>query len=97
MTDHILVNFQTVHHAAEEVKGVASRIDHLLNDLKGDVKRIAASWQGAAQEGYQAHQTQWDTKAAHIQTVCGQIATSLDQAALSYKNTEDANAKLWQG
>ncbi|MFI2612399.1 WXG100 family type VII secretion target [Kitasatospora sp. NPDC018619] len=95
MSDHILVNFETVHHASEEVKASAARIDQLLNDLKGNVTRIAASWQGAAQEGYRQHQTQWDNRAGDLQKTCTQIATSLDQAAQSYKTTEDANAKLW--
>ncbi|MEU3573516.1 WXG100 family type VII secretion target [Kitasatospora sp. NPDC036755] len=95
MSDHILVNFQTVHTASEEVKASAARIDHLLNDLKGNVTRIASSWQGAAQQGYQAHQAQWDARAADLQQVCTQIAGSLDKAAQSYKSTEDANAKLW--
>lgn len=95
MSEHILVNFQTVHQAAEEVKASASRIDHLLNDLKGNVTRIASSWQGAAQQGYQAHQAKWDAKANDLQQVCTQIANSLEQAAQSYRSTEDANAKLW--
>ncbi|MBV2151719.1 WXG100 family type VII secretion target [Kitasatospora sp. SUK 42] len=96
MSDHILVNFETVHNAAEEVRGSAHRIDQLLTDLKKDVQRVAASWQGAAQEGYNAHQAQWDQRAAHLQQVCSQIAGSLDKAAQSYRSTEDANAKLWQ-
>ncbi|MFJ7912541.1 WXG100 family type VII secretion target [Kitasatospora sp. NPDC096204] len=95
MSEHILVNFQTVHQAAEEVKASASRIDHLLNDLKGNVTRIASSWQGAAQQGYQAHQAKWDAKANDLQQVCTQIATSLENAAQSYRTTEDANTKLW--
>ncbi|MFJ6775103.1 WXG100 family type VII secretion target [Kitasatospora sp. NPDC091257] len=95
MSDHILVNFQTVHQAAEEVKASASRIDHLLNDLKGNVTRIATSWEGIAQQGYQAHQAKWDAKANDLQQACAQIATSLEQAAQSYRTTEDANAKLW--
>ncbi|RKT17885.1 WXG100 family type VII secretion target [Streptomyces sp. 1114.5] len=96
MSDHILVNFETVHHAAEEVRASAGRIDQLLNDLKGNVTRIASSWQGVAQEGYQAHQKIWDDRAKDLQQVCSQIATSLDNAAQSYKTTEDNNAKLWQ-
>ncbi|MBD0669510.1 WXG100 family type VII secretion target [Streptomyces sp. CBMA156] len=95
MSDQILVNFQTVHQAAEEVRASAGRIDHLLNDLKANVTRIAGSWQGAAQQGYQQHQTQWDTRANDLQQTCAKIATSLDQAAQSYKTTEDANSKLW--
>ncbi|KJS54659.1 WXG100 family type VII secretion target [Streptomyces rubellomurinus] len=95
MSDQIHVNFETLHHASEEVKNVASRIDHLLNDLKGNVKKISGSWVGKAQEGYQAHQTQWDTRAAHLQSVCKQIADALESAAVSYRQTEDANAKNW--
>ncbi|MBV6702893.1 WXG100 family type VII secretion target [Kitasatospora aureofaciens] len=96
MTDHILVNFQTVHSAAEEVKAAAARINQLLEDLKGDVTKISGSWEGAAQQGYRAHQAQWDAKAADLQQVCAQIAGSLEAAALSYKSTEDKNANLWQ-
>ncbi|WP_316529222.1 WXG100 family type VII secretion target [Kitasatospora brasiliensis] len=95
MSDQILVNFQTVHTAAEEVKASAARIDQMLNDLKGNVTRIASSWQGAAQQGYQAHQAIWDSKAADLQQTCSKIAGSLEQAAQSYKATEDSNSKLW--
>ncbi|MER7755513.1 WXG100 family type VII secretion target [Kitasatospora sp. NPDC097643] len=93
---HILVNFETVHAAAEEVRGSAARIKQLLEDLQGNVKRISGSWEGQAQQGYQAHQAVWDARAADLQDVCGKIASSLDSAAASYKATEDNNAKLWQ-
>ncbi|MFE5586197.1 WXG100 family type VII secretion target [Kitasatospora sp. NPDC056531] len=95
MSDHILVNFQTVHNAAEEVKASAARIETMLNDLKKDVTRISQSWQGAAQEGYNAQQTKWDSAATNLHETCGKIASSLESAAQSYKATEDQNAKLW--
>ncbi|MER6303419.1 WXG100 family type VII secretion target [Kitasatospora sp. NPDC001539] len=95
MSDHILVNFQTVHHAAEEVKASAGRIDTMLSDLKKDVARIAQSWQGKAQEGYHAQQVKWDSAASNLKETCSKIASSLESAAQSYKQTEDANAKLW--
>ncbi|MEU8926031.1 WXG100 family type VII secretion target [Kitasatospora sp. NPDC048545] len=96
MSDHILVNFETVHNAAEEVKASAGRIEQLLSDLKTDVTRIAQSWQGKAQEGYNIQQAKWDSSANDLHTACMQIAASLENAAQSYRTTEDSNAKLWQ-
>ncbi|MFJ8628750.1 WXG100 family type VII secretion target [Kitasatospora sp. NPDC093550] len=95
MSDHILVNFETVHHAAEEVKASAARIEQMLSDLKKDVTRIAHSWQGKAQEGYKVQQAKWDSAANDLHTTCTQIATSLENAAQSYRTTENKNAQLW--
>ena len=91
----ILVNFQTIQNASSEVRQTASRIQNQLDDLKAGVQRIASSWEGAAQQGYQARQAQWDAKAADLQEVLGRIATALDNAAQSYQQTENANATIW--
>ncbi|MEU9133085.1 WXG100 family type VII secretion target [Kitasatospora sp. NPDC048540] len=91
----ILVNFSTIQNAGSEVRQTAARIQSQLDDLKSGVQRIAASWEGAAQEGYQARQAQWDAKAADLQQVLGQIATALDNAAQSYQATEQKNVGIW--
>ncbi|MDH6128582.1 WXG100 family type VII secretion target [Kitasatospora sp. GP82] len=92
---HILVNFSTIQNASQEVRQTASRIQSQLEELKAGVSRIASSWQGSAQEGYQARQAQWDAKAADLQQALSQIATSLDNAAQSYQATESRNAGIW--
>ncbi|WP_033222124.1 WXG100 family type VII secretion target [Kitasatospora phosalacinea] len=91
----ILVNFQTIQNASSEVRQTAARIQSQLDDLKAGVQRIASSWEGAAQQGYQARQAQWDAKAADLQQVLGRIASALDNAAQSYQQTESANAGIW--
>ncbi|MER8187986.1 WXG100 family type VII secretion target [Kitasatospora sp. NPDC094015] len=91
----ILVNFSTIQNASSEVRQTAARIQSQLDDLKSGVQRIASSWEGSAQEGYQARQAQWDAKAADLQQVLGQIATALDNAAQSYQATEQKNASVW--
>ncbi|MFF0298726.1 WXG100 family type VII secretion target [Kitasatospora sp. NPDC004614] len=92
----ILVNFQTLQNASSEVRQTASRIQSQLDDLKAGVQRIATSWEGSAQEGYQARQAEWDRKAADLQQVLGQISSALDNAAQSYQQTETSNQNLWQ-
>ncbi|MFG2698365.1 WXG100 family type VII secretion target [Kitasatospora sp. NPDC048407] len=91
----ILVNFQTLQNASSEVRQTASRIQSQLDDLKAGVQRIATSWEGSAQEGYQARQAEWDRKAADLQQVLGQISSALDNAAQSYQQTETSNQNLW--
>jgi WXG100 family type VII secretion target len=95
MSGHILVNFSTIQNAGSEVRSTAARIQAQLDELKSGVKKIAASWEGAAQEGYQAYQAQWDNKAADLQQVLGQIGSSLDQAAQGYQETENRNKQIW--
>ncbi|MFJ5886544.1 WXG100 family type VII secretion target [Kitasatospora cineracea] len=91
----ILVNFQTIQNASSEVRQTASRIQNQLDDLKAGVQRIASSWEGAAQQGYQARQAQWDAKAADLQQVLARIASALDNAAQSYQQTENSNSQIW--
>jgi WXG100 family type VII secretion target len=92
---HILVNFSTISNAASEVRATAGRVESQLSDLKAGVQRIAASWEGKAQEGYQARQAEWDRSAADLHSVLTQIASALDNAAQNYQATENKNASIW--
>ena len=93
--NHILVSFSTISNAASEVRATAGRIESQLSDLKAGVQRIAASWEGKAQEGYQARQAEWDRSAADLHSVLTQIAGALDNAAQNYQATENKNASIW--
>ncbi|WP_329495026.1 WXG100 family type VII secretion target [Kitasatospora herbaricolor] len=95
MSGQILVNFATISGAGAEVRATAARIQSQLDELKAGVTKIAASWEGVAQQGYQAHQKKWDDKAADLQQVLSQIGSSLDQAASSYQETEQKNSTIW--
>ncbi|MDH6137262.1 early secretory antigenic target protein ESAT-6 [Kitasatospora sp. MAA4] len=92
---HILVNFGTIENAGNEVRTTANTIQQQLDDLKAGVTRIASSWTGAAQEGYQARQATWDAKAADLHTTLNQIATALDNAHAGYTQTESSNVAIW--
>ncbi|WP_034090219.1 WXG100 family type VII secretion target [Streptacidiphilus albus] len=95
MSGHIKVSFNTVSDAASEVRSTADRVNSQLEDLKAGVARVAQSWEGVAQEKYQARQQEWNTAAADLHTVLMQIASALDNAAQSYQATEQKNAGIW--
>ncbi|MEV7602095.1 WXG100 family type VII secretion target [Kitasatospora sp. NPDC089797] len=97
MTDHILVNFQTLHQASQDVQTSANKIDHMLSELRKEVTKISQGWQGQAQQGYKAQQDKWDGAANDLKDTCGKISGSLEAAAQSYHATEKKNAGLWQG
>jgi len=91
----ILVNFQTVTQASQDVKSTAGRIKSQLDDLESMVKRVANTWEGSAQEGYQAKQRQWDQTAGHLHQVLMKISTALQNSADNYQSTEKSNANVW--
>lgn len=57
--------------------------------------KVANSWTGAAQEGYNQRQAVWDQKASDLHSTLLQIATALDKAHESYTTTESNNVKMW--
>ncbi|MDT0378822.1 WXG100 family type VII secretion target [Streptomyces sp. RKND-216] len=91
----ILVNFQTVSQASSDVRTTANNIKSQLDDLEAAVKRVANTWEGSAQEGYQNKQRQWDQTADHLHQVLMKISTALQNSADNYQSTEKANANVW--
>ena len=91
----LLVNFQTVTQASQDVRSTAGRIKSQLDDLEAMVKRVANTWEGAAQEGYQNKQRQWDQTADHLHQVLLKISTALQNSADNYQSTEKSNANVW--
>jgi len=95
MSGQVLVNFQTISQASQAVKSTASNVRQQLDDLEAGVKRIASTWEGSAQEGYQAKQQEWDRRAASLHQTLESIARALDTAAQNYQATESRNTSVW--
>ncbi|MEU8754334.1 WXG100 family type VII secretion target [Streptomyces chartreusis] len=91
----ILVNYATITNASTDVKSTAGRIKQQLDDLEAAVKRVANSWEGEAQEGYQRKQREWDQTAADLHATLLKISTALQNAAENYQATEKSNATTW--
>ncbi|MBT2504815.1 WXG100 family type VII secretion target [Streptomyces sp. ISL-98] len=91
----ILVNYATITNASTDVRSTAGRIKQQLDDLETAVKRVATTWEGAAQEGYQRKQRDWDKTAADLHQTLMKIATALQNSAENYEATEKSNANTW--
>ncbi|MBK3644350.1 MULTISPECIES: WXG100 family type VII secretion target [Streptomyces] len=95
MTMSILVNYATITNASTDVRTTAGRIKQQLEDLEASVKRVAATWEGEAQEGYQRKQREWDQTAQDLHSTLLKISTALQNAADNYQATEKSNAATW--
>lgn len=92
----IRVTFAALEAAQSDVTGVATRMAGELEDLKRFLTPLVATWVGQAATDYQAKQRQWDTAAANLATVLGQIGVALTSANESYRRVEQANAARWR-
>jgi 6 kDa early secretory antigenic target len=92
----IKVTFGALETAQSDVSGVAGRMTSQLEDLKRFLAPMVATWEGQAATEYQARQRQWDTAAANLASVLGQIGVALGTANESYRQVDQANAARWR-
>ena len=92
----IKVTFGALETAQTDLTGAANRLASQLEDLKRFLAPMVATWEGQAATEYQAKQRQWDTAAAGLANVLGQIGVALGTANESYRQVEQANASRWR-
>lgn len=92
----IKVRYEALDVAAQNVSGAAQRMNSQLEDLKRFLAPMVGSWEGQASQDYQRTQRQWDTAAADLSAVLGQIGVALGSASDSYRQMETANANRWR-
>ncbi|ASR34121.1 type VII secretion protein [Prauserella marina] len=90
MPDGIVVDYQTIHTAADDCKVTGGELRGLFEDLKGRLAPLVDSWQGEAQGAWQAVQAEWDTNLEDLEAVLAKIATALPQIADGYQSTDKA-------
>lgn len=91
----IKVSFAALASADADVTSAAARLNSRLDDLRRYLAPLAATWVGQASEDYRLKQKQWDTAAADLNLVLGQIGRALGSANDAYTQAETANARRW--
>jgi early secretory antigenic target protein ESAT-6 len=92
----ILVTFGALEQGANSTRNVAGQIQQELNDLRGYLAPLVATWTGTASDDYQALQRKWDTAADDLHKALQQIAQAITVACENYTQTERANASMWR-
>ncbi|MCG8921145.1 WXG100 family type VII secretion target [Lentzea sp. CC55] len=94
-TGQVKVNFAELAGAASSITSAAQQVQQQLEDLKGQVVKVMAGYEGGAAEAYQAAQQQWDRSAADLQAVLSSIGIAVRDAGEAYNAAESANARRW--
>lgn len=90
--DHIKVTFGAIDTAATDTDTIASSIDQQLDDLRGYIAPLVATWTGEASTSYQALQSRWDTSAAELNGILRQISAALRTSNENYSTAEVTSA-----
>lgn len=91
----IKVSFAGLAQGAADISRSAAMIDNRLGELKTDIGKLVAGWEGEAATTYQVHQKNWDDAAAELQRVLATIGTAVRTAGEDYQAGERKNTSRW--
>lgn len=88
----IRVNFGQLSQAANDLQQTSKQIENELNELEQFLKPLVATWEGEAQQAYQAAQDEWDKAAKNMQEICAKMGMAVNTANEAYQSGEKKNA-----
>lgn len=91
----IKVGFGALEAARADLMTSAGRLQGQLDDLRRFVAPLVAGWQGAAAANYVQRQQEWDTSAAELQRILGEVGIALGRANEGYQEVERLNSSRW--
>lgn len=91
----VKVTFAELQNTAATISSSATQVGQQLENLKQQVAKVTAGYEGAAKEAYAEKQRQWDTAAADLQAVLSSIGIAVRDAADAYQSAEQANVNRW--
>ena len=84
----LLVNFNSLTNASGAIGKALKELQSRLDELKSDGDRLAASWDGKAQQAYYARQRKWEDAAADLAVILHQIQGAVDESKNDFHDTE---------
>lgn len=84
----IKVNYAAIETAAGEVNKAQRLLETKLEETQAEVKRLGASWEGAAQEAYLQAQQKVDQAQAALAQVLAKTEVALQDARTRYMEGE---------
>lgn len=91
----VLVTFETIAQASQNVQRTYQSLTQKLDDLHNFLQPLVSEWTGSASEQYQAKQAQWTQAQQDLGQVLQTIGRVLEETHSSYQQTEQANTTSW--
>ncbi len=95
MADRIKVDAGSLNTAVGDLAAGVASAGTRLSDLKAAIAPMVATWEGSAQQAYQAQQTKWDTAWNDLTAALGNLQTSTQRSNEDHSNGESTNTAAW--
>ena len=86
------VNYAALDAAAADITTGANNLQNCLDDLEQTLNQLRSSWEGQAQEAYNAAQVQWNQGLDGLKDVLTRTSAAVDSARSNYQQTDHASA-----
>ena len=86
------VNYGALDGAAADIKSGAANLQGCLDDLENTLNQLRSSWEGQAQEAYNAAQVKWNQGLEGLKDVLSRTSAAVDSARSNYQQTDQSNA-----
>ena len=96
MSEDIKVSFSAIQQLATDVQNESNKIQTSLDTLDSEVKKLYGSWDGQAQQAYQASKAKWDQKMADMHSILQELHGKVGEAGIQDQNTEARNASRFE-
>ena len=96
MSEDIKVSFSAIQQLETDVQNESNKIQTSLDTLDSEVKKLYGSWDGQAQQAYQASKAKWDQKMADMHSILQELHGKVREAGIQYQNTEARNASRFE-
>ncbi|MBB1255889.1 WXG100 family type VII secretion target [Streptomyces sp. OF3] len=91
------VDYAGMDNVATQIRGVARKLQQDLDQLRLDVKKVSATWEGEAQTAFQSAEAQWDRRAQSMQNILESVAKRVEAANANYRTTDNRAARGFGG
>lgn len=95
MPEGIIVDYATIHTAAEDCNKTGGELEAAFEDLKSRLAPLTSSWSGDAMAMWEDRQAQWYQALDELKAVLARIATALPQIADGYQSTDKGVSSLF--
>ena len=86
------VQYGALDQAASDITTGAGNLESCLNDLENTLNQLRSSWEGQAQEAYQAAQLKWNEGLEGLKDVLRRTSAAVDSARSNYQQTDQSSA-----
>jgi early secretory antigenic target protein ESAT-6 len=92
----LLVNFGALQQAVGDINKAVSTMQSQLDQLARDAGPLVQTWDGEAQQAYQARQAKWTAASNDLTHILQNIKSAVEASAEDYISTEKQATQRFQ-